>query len=207
MSTADQPTGAGNGDQGAKARAEQKVEELKAKAEERVDKVKAEVDKAKQTVEEVGKEVSAAVDERRGGPAGSVEDAQQKAATLRAGIERDIAALQARVPDREDVTDRFRTAAIAVGGTIAGIGATAFLVGRRRATKARERDLQAQAEAVAAILARAERIGVPADEVDEDGGGWLTWALLLLGAGGAGAYWWQQRQDAEADDLWGPEPE
>lgn len=204
MSTADQTTGTGADGENAKVKAEQKVEQLKARAEEQVDKVKVEVEKAKQTVEEVGKELSAASDERRGGPATSVEDAEQKAATLRAGIERDVATLQARLPDRDDLTDRLRTTAIAVGGTIAGVGATAFLFGRHRASKARERQLQAQAEALAAVLARAERVGVPADDEDGDGG-WLTWALLLLGAGGAGAYWWQQRQAADAEDLWGPE--
>jgi hypothetical protein len=205
MSTADQTTGAGNDAQGAKATAEHKVEQIKARAEEGVDKVKAEVEKAKQTVEEMGREISTAVDERRGGPATSVEDAKQKAATLRAGIERDVAALQTRVPDREDVTGRLRTAAIAVGGTIAAIGVTAVVFSRHRATKARERDFQAQAEALAAVLARAERINVP-DDADEDGG-WLAWVLLLLGAGGAGAYWWQHRQTTEADELWGPDPE
>src|SRR6056297_3131060 len=51
------------------AKAEKKVDQLKAKAEQSVDKVKAEVGKAKQTVEEVGKEVSTAVDQRRCGPA------------------------------------------------------------------------------------------------------------------------------------------
>ncbi len=188
------------------AKAEKKVDQLKAKAEQSVDKVKAEVGKAKQTVEEVGKEVSTAVDQRRGGPATSVEEAQQKAATLRAGIERDLAALQGRLPDRDDVTDRLRTTAIAVGGTIAAVGATAFLFGRRRATKASERDLQAQAEALAAVLDRAERVRAGGDD-DEEDGGWLAWALLLLGAGGAGAYWWQQRQATDADELWGPEPE
>lgn len=190
------------------AKAEKKVDQLKAKAEERVEKVKAEVDKAKQTVEEVGKEVSAAVDERRGGPATSVEDAEQKAAALRSGIERDLAALQARVPDREDVTERLRTTAIAVGGAIAAVGATVFLLGRRRASKASERALQAQAEALATVLARAERVSVPAEEADDDdGASWLAGVLLLLGAGGAAAYWWQQRQAAHVDDLWGPEPQ
>ena len=208
MSTTEHTTGPGDEAQGTKAKAEQKVEQLKAGAEERIAKVKAEVEKAKQTVEEVGKEVSTAVDERRGGPATSVDDAQQKAARLRSGIERDLAALQSRLPDRDEVTDRLRTTAIAVGGTIAAVGAAAFLLGRRRAAKASERELQAQAEALAAVLARAERVSVPAEDGEDGGGaGWLTAALLLLGAGGGAAYWWQQRKAADVDDLWGPEPE
>ncbi|MFO7961969.1 MAG: hypothetical protein R6U94_13590 [Nitriliruptoraceae bacterium] len=206
MSSADQQGSTTDG-RSAKAEAEKKVDQLKAKAEERVGKVKAEVDKAKQTVEEVGKGVSTAVDERRGGPAASVGEAQEKAVTLRAGLEQDLAALQARVPGRDDITDRLRKTAIAVGGAIAAVGATAFLFGRRRAAKASERDLQAQAEALAAVLNRAERVRVPADDEDEDSGSRLPWVLLLLGGGGAGAYWWQQRQAADADEPWGPEPE
>ncbi|MFO7776752.1 MAG: hypothetical protein R6V28_00190 [Nitriliruptoraceae bacterium] len=227
MSSADQ-TSTGDGGQSAKAAAEQKVEQytakaeqrvdtakaeqkvqqLKAKAEERVDKVKAEVDKAKQTVGEVGKEVSSAVDERRGGPATSVAEAEQKAATLRAGLEQDLAALQARVPDRDDLTGRLRSTALAVGGTIAAVTTIVVLFSRRRAAKASERDLQAQAEALAAVLNRAERVRATAgDEDEDDGGGWLAGALLLLGAGGAGAYWWQQRRSADTDEVWVPEPE
>ena len=206
MSTAGDNTDTG-AVQGAKARAEETVQRAKADAEARVERFKADAERAKNTASEMGKEISTAVDDRRGGPATSVADAEAKAAHLRAGIERDLAALQARIPDTEDLTDRARSMAVTVGGSLAAVAGLAVLIGRRRAATAKQRDLEAQAEALARVLARAEQLEVSADTPS---GGLLRWVLLAAGATGAGAgvWWWQQRRedDLDVEDLWGPEP-
>lgn len=183
---------------------------FKAEVEQRVDAAKASVERAKRTVEEVKEEVGTAVDDRRGGPATSVEDAQRKAEQLRAGLTRDLAALQARVPDREEVTGQVRQGAAIAGGAVAGIAGLTFLLGRRRAAKAEEKKLRRQAEVLAEVLARAEEVATNADDGDAVGGGGGRWLVLLLGAAaaGAGALAWQRQQasDLDVEDLWGPEP-
>lgn len=180
---------------------------FKAEVEQRVDAAKARVERAKHTVDEVKEEVSGAADDRRGGPATSVEDAEAKAEKLRAGITRDLAALQARIPDREEVGDQVRRTAMIAGGSAAGVAGVAFLLGRRRASRAEEKQLQRQAESLAKVLARAEAVAAPPADADEDGGG-LRWLVVLTGvAAAAGAVLWQrQRDDVDVEDLWGPEP-
>ncbi|MFU8839267.1 MAG: hypothetical protein ACNA8R_00920 [Nitriliruptoraceae bacterium] len=177
---------------------------FKAEVEQRVDAAKASVERAKRTVEEVKEEVSTAVDDRRGGPATSVEDAQAKAEQLRAGIARDLAALQARVPDREAVTGQVRQTAAVAGGVAAGVAGLAFVLGRRRSRRAEEKQLRRQAEVLADVLARAEEVA----EADDDRS-W-TWLALLVGAAaaGTGAVLWQRHRqdDLDVEDLWGPEP-
>lgn len=180
---------------------------FKAEVDKRVERAKASVERAKQTVDEVKEEVTTASDDRRGGPATSVEDAQAKAEQLRAGISRDLAALQAKVPDTDDMSEQVRRTAIIAGGVAVGVGGLAFVLGRRRASKAEEKQLRRQAEALAEVLARAEQVAEPADE--DDGGGAWRWLALLLGAGAAaGAVLWkrQQADDLDVEDLWGPEP-
>jgi hypothetical protein len=180
---------------------------FKAEVEQRVEAAKASVERAKRTVDEVKEEVSTAVDDRRGGPATSVEDAQRKAEQLRAGLTRDLAALQARVPDREEVTGQVRQGAAVAGGVAVGVAGLAFLLGRRRAARAEEKQLRRQAEMLAEVLSRAERVAE--DDDGADGGG-VRWLLLLVGAAaaGAGALLWQRQRasDLDVEDLWGPEP-
>lgn len=183
---------------------------FKAEVEQRVDAAKASVERAKRTVDEVKEEVSTAVDDRRGGPATSVEDAQAKAEQLRAGITRDLAALQARVPDREEVTGQVRQTAAVAGGVAVGVAGLAFLLGRRRSRRAEEKQLQRQAEVLADVLARAEEVAARPGGADAGDGRSWTWLALLVGAAAAGAaaVVWQRQRDDELDveDLWGPEP-
>jgi hypothetical protein len=182
---------------------------FKAEVEQRVEAAKASVERAKRTVDEVKEEVTTAVDDRRGGPATSVEDAQAKAEQLRAGIARDLAALQAKVPDRDEVTDQVRQTAMVAGGVAVGVAGLAVLLSRRRAAKAEEKQLQRQAEVLADVLARAEQVASRPVEADSDGGRGWTWLALLLGAAAAaGALVWQRQRAEELDveDLWGPEP-
>ncbi|MFP4150377.1 MAG: hypothetical protein ACLFV0_12935 [Nitriliruptoraceae bacterium] len=182
---------------------------FKAEVEQRVEAAKASVDRAKRTVDDVKKEVSTAVDERRGGPATSVEDAEAKAARLREGIARDLAALQARVPDPEEIGEQVRRTALVVGGSVAGVGTVAFLLGRRRAHRAEQRQLREQAEALAEVLARAEHIAAEPPGTGSGSGRW-RWLLVLTAiATAAGAVLWQRQQasDLDVEDLWGPEPD
>jgi hypothetical protein len=180
---------------------------FKAEVEQRVEAAKARVEQAKHTVDEVKGEVSGAVDDRRGGPATSVEDAKAKAEQLRAGIARDLAALQARVPDPDEVGDQVRRGAMIAGGTAVGVAGVAFLLGRRRANRAEEKQLRRQAESLAEVLARAERVAATPVDADAEGRSW-GWVVVLLGAAAAaGAVLWQRQQaDLDVEDLWGPEP-
>jgi len=180
---------------------------FKAEVEQRVEAAKARVETAKATVDEVKGEVSGAVDDRRGGPATSVEDAKAKAEQLRKGIARDVAALQARVPDPADISEQVRRTAMIAGGTATGVAALAFLLGRRRASRAEEKELRRQAEALAAVLARAEEVAATPVDADESSGGWRWIAVLVGAAAAAGAVLWQRQQHGlDVEDLWGPEP-
>lgn len=180
---------------------------FKAEVEQRVEAAKGRVERAKHTVDEVKGEVSGAVDDRRGGPATSVEDAKAKAEQLRAGIARDLAALQSRVPDADEVSDQLRRSAMIAGGTAAGVASVAFLLGRRRANRAEEKQLRRQAEALAEVLARAEEVAATPVDAEDDGSSW-GWVAVLVGVvAAAGAVLWQRQQgDLDVEDLWGPEP-
>lgn len=181
---------------------------FKAEVEQRVEAAKASVERAKRTVDEVKEEVTTAVDDRRGGPATSVEDAQAKAEQLRAGIARDLAALQARVPDRDEMTGQVRQTAAVAGGVAVGVAGLAVLLGRRRSRRAEEKQLRRQAEALADVLARAEEVTARPVTADADSRGGWTWLALLIGAAAAAAVVWrrQQADDLDVEDLWGPEP-
>ncbi|MEX2550660.1 MAG: hypothetical protein WD638_10560 [Nitriliruptoraceae bacterium] len=188
----------------AKERAQATAEKLKAAGEQRLEAIKAEAERAKNTVDEVKQEVSAALDERRGGGATSVEDAERKAAALRAGLERDLQTLGSRLPDPADLTDRARTIAIGAAGTLATVAGVIVVAGRRRAKTVQEREITEQAEALAAALGRIQ--AAAADGGQDAPGRWGRRLVVLAGAAGAGAAVWQRRRgfDEVDEDLWGP---
>jgi len=177
---------------------------LKAAGEERLEAVKAEAERAKNTVDEVKQEIGTALEERRGGPATSVEDAERKATELRAGLDRDLKTLASRLPDPAELTDRARTIAVGTAGTLAAVAGAVVVAGRRRAKAAHEREVTEQAEALARALARAQ--AAAAEGGEDTGGAWGRRLALLAGAAAAGAAVWQRTQGTEEldEDLWGP---
>jgi|AntRauTorcE11898_2_1112593.scaffolds.fasta_scaffold56586_1 hypothetical protein len=188
----------------AKERAQATAEKLKAAGEERLEAIKAEAERAKNTVAEVKQEVSAALDERRGGSATSVEDAERKAAELRAGLEQDLRTLGSRLPDPSELSDRARTIAVGTAGTLATVAGVVVVAGRRRAKAAREGEITEQAEALAKALARIQ--DAASDGGRDQGGHWGRRGVLLAGAAAAGAAVWQRTRGTDEldEDLWGP---
>ncbi len=166
---------------------------------------KAEVERVKHTADDVKAEVKAATDDRRGGPATSVDDATKKAATLRAGIERDVAALRTRVPEgdaaKQQAVAKARTFGPPIGGGILALTVIIALFKRRGKRKRQDAELQGQALALARAMARIERDGLETD--DADGGGRLKWLLLGSAAAGAGYYAYRSRESIDVDDVFG----
>jgi hypothetical protein len=171
-----------------------------------VDRVKAEVERTKEAVQSAKDEVSAAIDDKRDGPATSVDDAVDKAATLRRGIEADIAALRARVPDTDEVADRARTIGLAVGGGVVALGTVIALVKKRGSRKAHEARVREQASAIARELARIDLDEMAEEVADESGGGKTKWVLLLAALAGGGFVAWQRSQQdpPSVDEVFGP---
>jgi hypothetical protein len=167
---------------------------------------KAEVERVKHTADDVKSEVAAATDERRGGPATSVDDATTKAATLRAGIERDVASLRTRIPAgegaKQQAIDKARTFGPPVGGGIFVLTAIIVLFKRRGARKRHDAEVREQALALARAMARVEREELETD--DSAGGGWLKWLVLASAAAGGGFFAYQRsRESIGVDDVFG----
>lgn len=163
--------------------------------------LKAEVERAKNTVSDVKAELDKVNDERRGGPATSVDDATAKAADLRRALARDVASLRARVPDTTKASETARTVGIAVGGGAVALFGLLAVLKRRGAAKAHDQAVRDQALALARELARIERTGAVDDE-----GGRFKWALLATAAVGVGAgavAWQRSRTPSEIDDTFG----
>lgn len=167
---------------------------------------KAEVERVKHTADDVKTEVKAATDDRRGGPATSVDDATKKAATLRAGIERDVAALRTRVPEgdaaKQQAIAKARVFGPPVGGGILALTLIIALFKRRGKRKRQDAEVQGQALALARAMARIEREGLETD--DENGGGRLKWLVLgSAAAGAAGFFAYRSREAIDVDDVFG----
>lgn len=179
-----------------------------------VDRVKAEVERAKQTAEEIKGEVSTALEQRRGGPPGSVDEAADRLAELRDALSGDLNALAGRLPDATAVSQRTRRGAVAVaGGGAAAVAAVTVGVlarRRRRARRTADAEVQRQAEALARALTRLQAGGQ--DEPDEPaepnepgrarfGSAAKLVLALVLAAGSALAY---RLRTAEPPEVFGP---
>ncbi|MFP4312098.1 MAG: hypothetical protein ACLFS9_09005, partial [Nitriliruptoraceae bacterium] len=97
---------------------------------------------------------------------------------------------------------------LVVGGSVAGAGAVAFLLGRRRAHRAEQKQLRKQAEALAEVLARAEQVAAepPGTATGPGAGRWLVGLTALAAVAGAALWQRQRTDDLDVEDLWGPEP-
>lgn len=170
-----------------------------------VARAKAEIEHTKETLEDAKAELGAAIDDKRGGPATSVDDAVDKSDALRRGIERDLAALRARIPDTDEVKDRAKTIGVAVGGGVVAIGTLTAVLRKRRTRKAEEAAVRTQAAAIARELAKIDLDDI-AEDLMEDRGGKGKWLALLAAAGvaGAAAVWRRGQTESAVDDVFGP---
>jgi hypothetical protein len=192
------------GSQDAINRAKAKVEQVQAEA-------KAEIERAKNTVEEVKSELDAATDDRRGGPATSVDDALAKAEMLRQGMTRDLAALRARVPETSETVDRAKKLAAIVGGGVAALTALALVLSKRSARRSERKQARQRAIDIAQELRRLD-LGELRDAMadvpmppEESGGSKGRVLLLLLGLAGIGVAAYQKLAGGEpAEDPFGP---
>jgi hypothetical protein len=149
--------------------------------------------------------VSAAVDERRGGPAESVDDARGKLEDLRGAMDRDLAALRARIPDPEETAARARTIALATGGGLAALITLRAIGRRRKEQRRRHEDLREQAVALARELAKLDSAELVLEDSPEEAGHGRRWVLLGIAAVGAAAVVWTRMQPpADELDVWGP---
>lgn len=194
------------------ARAEQAIASVKATTEATQAQIKHEVERAKQTVEQVRAELSAATDDRRGGPATSVEDAQQKADKLRQGITRDLAALQARVPETSETIALAKRLGIAAGSTIAGVTLIVLLLSKRSQRRKERKQARQRAIDIAQELRRLDlgelsnalaEVPMPPPESTGSTGRKLA---VLATLGGVGAVAYRKFADTEAGrpDPYGP---
>lgn len=147
------------------------------------DRFKAEAERAKNSVADVRGQISEAIDERRGGKATSVDDATTKLEELRRGMDRDIAALSARAPRREELVRQVAPVGAGIVAAVGVLGGGTKLAKKRGAKRRHERGLRQQAEAVAAAI---QRLDEPEEE--SSGRGWLgILGLVVIGAVAAGA--------------------
>lgn len=165
------------------------------------ERLKAEADRVRDEVGAVRTEISAAIDERRGGSSKTVDEAAGKLAELRTGLQTDLEALLARAPEREELVAR---GAPIAGGVAAGAAALAgSVVGlkRRGARRKRQRDLTEQAQAVAAAIR-----GLDTDEDREtsSGRGRLLALVFVVGAAAAAAFVARQTGRSTPDPLADP---
>lgn len=159
------------------------------------DAAKRAADEAKETVEESRRRVSDAVEEIAGGPAKDVEHAEQQLTDLRTRLQHDLVTLRDRVPDKDDLVTRGRTAGLAVAGGLAALTIGVVAIKRRGRRRSHESHLSEQARALARELARIDLEGEDLIE-DEAGGRGGRRALLALLAAGAGiAVWARMRGD------------
>ncbi|MEX1163692.1 MAG: hypothetical protein WEB03_08935 [Nitriliruptor sp.] len=133
-------------------------------------------------------------------PAGSVGEAVEQATQLRRAIDRDLDALQAKLPPGEELAEKAKTYGGAALGVLAVAGA-AFLGLKQRGERKRvEREAKAHAAAIARYLPQAA--GEPRSDDDGGHGGLLLLALLAAIVGAVVAK--KQREEPVDDDLWGP---
>lgn len=153
------------------------------------------------------------------GPAGDPDQAAEQLQRIRAHIDHDLDVLQARVPP----TDTLLAGAKVYGGlalaAVGTVGAAGLAWSRRRAVRAEQREVQQDAERLAAALVdvlgtrlTAERDPEPATDVkpaiDPDEPGSRRWWLAVVGAVAlAGALWLRDRGGPDGAGLWGPPTE
>jgi hypothetical protein len=135
-------------------------------------------------------------------PAKNADEAVQQARAIRARVDQDLRALEARMPDPATVQARAKM----IGGTVAGgvtaAGALALVLKRRSAKNAEEKAAQKQAAALAAALPDAA-LQVRQEHVTVSGKAGRLGLLVALAALGV-AIWSRFSASGEEPDIWGP---
>ncbi len=133
-------------------------------------------------------------------PAADPEEAAKQARAIRGRMDQDLRALEARLPPSEKLTAQAKTYGGAAAAGLATLGAGAIAFQRRSATKAREKEAQRQAEALAralpeaALRVRNEEVSSPYGRIG------LVVALAALGV----AVWTRfSGAGGSGEDAWG----
>lgn len=152
-----------------------------------------------------------AMDAKAGPPAEDADDAQRQLGAIRAELDRDLAALRGRIPDKQRLVATARPIALAVGGGLATLAVAAQRFGKRREQRRHEEQLREQATALAESFARLDLEAIAAEaaqeRADDDGGGaGKVVAVALVAAGAAAAAVWARTRTREEPDIWGPAP-
>lgn len=157
-------------------------------------------DKVRQGVAEVERTVGGFKSLSDPTPAESVEQAARQASELRAAIDRDLDALEAKLPPTEELAEKARTYGGIVLGVLAFAGAAALGLKQRGERKRVEREAKAHAEAIARYLPQA----ADRPREDDSGGGGKTVLLVALAAAIGAVIVRQRGGDDDEADLWGP---
>lgn len=145
-------------------------------------------------------------------PAEDADQALQQVRDLRARLDRDLAALQSRVPPRESMMGQAKAVGGAVVGGLALVGTLATLRQKRQEKKQEEAEADKTARAIARHLPAAfaefsppVRPVATGDGADTSGGGvGRTLAMIALLAAAAFAVWKQRQPNGDDEDIWGP---
>jgi hypothetical protein len=148
-----------------------------------------------------------------GPPAEDADQAAQQVRDIRARLDQDLDALEARIPPRDTLVAQAKTVG---GAAVAGVAVVAALLAWLR-SRGEEKELEEEAERAARAIARhlpdawaevERRREAAAEELLEEDGGLgtgrkLTIVALLVAAAVA---IWSQLQGRDEPDVWGPPP-
>lgn len=177
-------------------------DQVKAKIRETEVKARHQVNEVKGTIEVVKRGLSDPT------PAGSVDEAVRQASDLRRAIDRDIDALQAKLPPGDELKDKAKTYGGAAAGALAAAGAAAVAFRQRAERKRVEREARAHAAAISQYLPDylPQALAAAAETRTSRGrSGRGATLLLTLVAAAIGAVIVRQRAGGDDEpELWGP---
>jgi hypothetical protein len=152
-----------------------------------------------------------------GPPAEDADQAAEQVREIRARLDQDLDALEARIPPRDTLVAQAKT----IGGAVVAAVAVLAALGAWMRKRGERQELEEEADRAARAIARhlpdawaeverrreAERRRELADEVEPDDGLGMgrKLAIIALLAAAAGAVW-SQLQGRDEPDLWGPPP-
>jgi hypothetical protein len=176
-------------------------------------------DKAQREFEAAKADLEAKRRAAEGPPAEDADHAAEQVRAIRARLDQDLDALEARIPPRDTLIAQAKTIG---GAAVAGVAVVAA-IGAWMRKRGEEQQLEEEAERAARAIARhlpdawseVERrrevarrreIGLEVGDLDDHGMGTgrkLTIVALLVAAAAAV---WSQLQGRDEPDLWGPPP-
>jgi hypothetical protein len=169
------------------------------------DKAKRELEDTKRSIQDAKDQLGQAMREVGGPPAEDEDQAVRQIEALRGQLDRDLATLRDRIPDGQEVLERYgerlRTVGIAVAGGTATLWTVTTAIRRRRAESARAAVMRAQAIAIAREIARLD----PEELAPEVGGrrGRAFTVVAGVAIAGAAAVARNRAREQEMPDLWG----